>query len=1109
MRITFLQLILASVFLSISYANTAKSQEILDREVTATWEHVSLKTVLKSISSQLDVKFIFSNKIINVDRKITLEVTNQKLSSVLSSLLNTKEISIDVIEDQIVLSRKHAIAPSTIIPEVESEYGPTISGLVTDEGNEPVVGVNVIEKGTTNGTVTDVNGSFTLTLVNDNATLIFSFIGYTTQEVAAGNQSNITVKLQPDIQTLGEVVVVGYGTVKKSDVTGSVSSVKSEQLTAFPALSAQQALQGRAAGVNIQANNGDPGGSFKVRIRGGTSINASSNPLYVVDGFVGAVIPPPEDIESMEILKDASATAIYGSRGANGVIIITTKKGKSGKAKIEFNASFTSQDEINRIEMLNAEEFIEYTQEAIPAYVPGTANTDWQDEIFQKGGIKNYQLSVSGGTDNVNYYVSGAYYDQKGIIRASAYDRLSLTSNVNFKVNEKLSSGVNLFVRRTNRLGLRTQETSAGANDAGVVGSALRFMPDLPVRKPDGSFSIATIGDPIDNPYAVATQRENENINDLMQGNLYVNYDFFNWLSFRTTIGVNTTNSRTGEFTPTTLNAGRNVGGDATIRASKDMNVINENYVTFHKKIASVHDVTAMAGYSYQRNVNTDWSARGQSFITNNVSFWNLNGAAVLQAPSSSIQESQIGSYYSRLNYSFKEKYLLTFNARYDGSSNFSKNHKWAFFPSGALAWNMKNEAFMDNTEFVSLLKWRVSYGLTGNQAISPYQTLARFSNVLTVVNGLRANAVRPTQVANDDLTWETTAQLDIGVDAGFFDDRVNLTVDYYRMVTSDLLFEVPLPNYSGFTSQLKNVGKVENKGIEVTISTINTTGALQWKTDFNISANRNKVLELPGGNDIQYASGPSHLVGLGNSQILREGYPVGSFYGWVYEGVYQEGDTFIPGSTFEQVAGGEKFADINGEKDGDGDLTGNPDGILNADDRRIIGNPQPKFIFGFNNDFKYKNFDLNVFFQGSQGNDILSYTLLELETLGGSINSTKRALDRWTPENTDTNVPKRTAARPQRVSSRWVFDGSYIRLKNIALGYNVPSSVLQRLHVSRIRFYVSAQNIFTATKYRGFDPEVNFRSDANNSDSNRNVGLDYASYPNAKSYTFGLNIGL
>lgn len=485
-----------------------------------------------------------------------------------------------------------------------------------------------------------------------------------------------------------------------------------------------------------------------------------------------------------------------------------------------------------------------------------------------------------------------------------------------------------------------------------------------------------------------------------------------------------------------------------------------------------------------------------------------MNGAAVVQLPASQISETQIASYYARLNYSFNDKYLLTFNARYDGSSNFSKNNKWAFFPSAAAAWNMKNEKFMESINFITLLKWRASYGITGNQAIAPYQTLARFSNTFTVINGVPVSAVRPTAVANDNLTWETTAQMDIGVDLGVLNNRVNLTVDYYKLTTSDLLFGVNLPSYSGLTTQLQNIGKVENKGFEFTVTSINTTGSFKWKTDFNVSVNRNKVLELPGGNDILYGSNPSHLVGLGQTQILREGYPVGSFFGWIYDGVYQDGDTFTPGSGFELAAGGEKFRDISGEKDANGVLTGNPDGILNSDDRTIIGNPQPKFTWGFNNDFQYRNFDLNIFFQGVQGNDILSYTLLELETLSGPINSTKIALDRWTTENTNTDVPSRILTRTRRVTSRWVYDGSFARLKNFALGYSVPAASLTRLGMQRLRVYVSAQNIFTFTEYRGFDPEVNYRSESG-TDSNRNLGLDYGSYPNAKSYTVGLNIGL
>jgi TonB-linked SusC/RagA family outer membrane protein len=991
------------------------------------------------------------------------------------------------------------------LPFIVSAQTATVTGTVTSDTGETMPGVSILVKGTTTGTTTDLDGRYSISAAS-NATLVFSFIGMVTQEVAINGRSSIDVVLATETSQLDEVLVVGYGTIKKSDLTGSVSSVKAEELTAFPIASAVQALQGRAAGVSVQANNGDPGGALKVRIRGGNSINASSDPLYVVDGFVGGTLPPPEDIQSIEVLKDASATAIYGSRGANGVVMVTTKTGKVGKARVDLNMSYSSQKEINRLDLLNANQFLEYTREVIPDYVDHGADIDWQDQIFRNAGVQNYQVSVSGGSDKVNYYVSGSYFDQEGVIIGSDFKRYAITSNLSFNASDKITVGLNLLARRTGRNGVVTQDGSAGAGGAGVVGSSLRFMPDLPIRNADGSFTLASIGDPIDNPYAVATQREDETLADLMQGNLFINYAITEALAFKTTLGVKIDNFRTGIFVPTTLYAGRNVNGDATINSGKSTDIINENYLTYTWNIDPKNTLTALAGYSVQKSTNNSWSAGSQSFITNSVSFWNLGGGAVPKIPSSGFSETQIASVFGRINYSHNSKYLLTFNARYDGSSNFSKNHKWAFFPSGAFAWNMKDEGFMQDVNLISDFKWRVSYGLTGNQAIAPYQTLARFSTSYTVIDGAPVNAVRPTTVANDDLTWETTKQLDLGVDVSFFENRLNVTADFYKSVTSDLLFSVPLPSYSGYSSQLQNLGKVENKGLEFTLNTVNTTGAFKWNTGFNVSFNRNKVLELPDGNDILYGSGPGHLIGLGQTQILRVGEPVGSFYGWIYDGVYQEGDDFLPGGGFEQVAGGEKFRDINGVKDANGRLTGVSDGTLNSDDRTVIGNGQPKFIWGLNNDFSFKGFDLNIFFQGSQGNKILSYTLLEIETLSGSNNSTTRALDRWTPSNTNTDVPKRTLSRTQRVSTRWIYDGSYARLKNISLGYTFPTALSEKISVSKLKVYVSAQNILTFTDYKGFDPEVNYNS-SGSTNSNRNLGLDYASYPNAKSVTVGLNI--
>ncbi|WP_439581351.1 TonB-dependent receptor [Dyadobacter bucti] len=1113
MRIGLTQLVLSVWFMCTAAAVDLRAQELLNKKVSLEAQDQEVKKVLNLIEKQAGVRFIFSSKLIQSGRKITIQKSNQELSKVLNDLLVPLGLMYEVSGKNIVIRPSAANAPPpagaevSLTPSFSKPADIAVKGQIIDaETKDALPGVNVLVKGTQTGTSSDANGNYTLNIPDANATLVFSFVGYEPTEVKVGSRTEINVSMKTDLKSLEEVLVVGYGTVKKSDLTGSVSSVKAQELTAYPALGTVQALQGRAAGVQIQANNGEPGSAFKVRIRGGTSINASSDPIYVVDGFVGGALPPPEDIESIEILKDASATAIYGSRGANGVIMVTTKKGMSGKPRIEFNTSFSTQKEINRLDLLNAEQFLEYVKEVRPNIVSQGADTDWQDEILRRGGIQNHQLSIAGGSDAVKYYVSGAYYDQKGIILNSGFNRFSVTSNIDIQAAKRLKLGLNLFAQRISREQSRTQEGSSGLTP-GVISSAFKFEPDQPIRDANGRFTVARLNDPIDNPYAIATQLVNESINDRIQGNLYAEYDILKDLKFRITLGATTNSGRVGAFTPTTLNDGRNLGGSASVDGSKSTLLLNENYLTYTKKIGTIHDISAMAGYSYQTSSSEAWRGAGQSFITDAVSYWNLGGSSVWQSPTSELTEWQLASYYARFTYSLLDRYLFTANIRQDGSSNFSKNHKWATFPSGAFAWKMSSEPFMANVTAISQWKWRASYGLTGNQAIEPYQTMSRFSNVYTIINGVPVNAVRPTTVANDDLTWETTRQFDIGTDISLLNNRLNLMVDYYRRVTKDLLFSVQLPQYSGYTNQLQNIGSVENKGFEITLNTRNLVGAFKWNTDINFSLNRNKVLSLPAGTDIMYGSGPGHLVGLGQTQILREGYPVGSFFGWIYDGVYQNGDSFIPGGGFETSAGGEKFRDIDGKKDANGQLTGEPDGMLNSDDRTIIGNPHPKFTWGMNNDFSWKGLDLNVFFQASQGNEMLSYTLMELNLLSGINNATTDALNRWSPTNTNTDVPKAQAGRTRRVSTRWIQDGSYIRMKNVSLGYNVPKSALEKLKITKLRVYVSAQNVLTFTKYKGFDPEVNYSSDGN-TNSNRNLGLDYGSYPNAKSYTVGLNVG-
>ncbi|RXP44314.1 TonB-dependent receptor [Lutibacter sp. HS1-25] len=979
----------------------------------------------------------------------------------------------------------------------------SISGkVVSGDDSLGLPGVNISIKGTSNGGSTDMDGNYTVNVKNKNAVLVFSYLGFVTKEVTVGTSNTINVTLQTDADELETVVVVGYGTVKKSDITGSVSSVKSDDLNAFPVLNAEQALQGRAAGVMVQSNNGgEPGAPIKVRVRGGTSINASSDALIVVDGFVGASMPAPEDIASMEILKDASSTAIYGSRAANGVILVTTKKGKTGKSTVELNTSYSSQTVNNTLDMLNADQFAAYRNSFAPGYVQGTANTDWQDEIYRNGGISNTQLSFSGGSDNIKYYVSGNFFDQKGVIINSDLNRFTILSNIDANISDKVSVGLSVAGGSFNKNGILTQTQSGGTGTADVVSSTYRFAPDLGIYNPDGSFVVNSIGDDIDNPYATATQNINETKTNNYRANFFFNWEIISGLDFKTAFGYSADNRQTGKFKPTTLIAGAGVGGEATILDVKSTSIITENYLTYKKDELWKGNLTAMAGYSYQKNTRNEVFAGARGFVTNSVSYRNLGGGSVYLQPQSSLEETELVSVFGRLNYTISDKYLFTFTGRYDGSSNFSKNHKYAFFPSGAFGWNMSKEDFLADSETISNWKWRVSYGATGNPSIPPYGTLARFSEIYSVIGDNITNAVAVTQLANDNLKWETSYQFNLGLDLGFFNNRLSATMDYYNIDTKDLLFQRPLPEYIGLANpfQMQNIGELQNRGFEFSVNgRIFANDNFSWSSSLNYSTNKTKILALPNNEDILIASAPGHFL-QSESQILRVGESVGSFYGYIYEGVIQDGQTAPTGG--ETLPGGQLLADING-RDADGNLTGEPDGKLNSDDKTIIGDPTPDFILGFNNDFKFKNFDANLFFQASVGNDILNYSLLEMGS--GDANTTTDMLNYWTPTNTNTDIPA-PAIRAKLITSRYVYDGSYLRMKNISIGYSLPKEILDKTFIENIRVYVSGQNLITWTKYPGADPEANYRND-NNERSNTNLGLDYGSYPNVKTFTMGVN---
>ncbi len=972
-----------------------------------------------------------------------------------------------------------------------------IQGIVTDQDSgESLPGVNVIVKGTSIGASTDFEGGYSLNISQENAVLVFSYLGYITKEIPVGANTTINAVLVEDVAALDQVVVVGYGARKKSDITGSVSSVKSEEINAFPVLDAQQALQGRAAGVAVQSNNGgEPGTPISVTIRGNTSIGASSAALVVVDGFVGASYPQASDIASVEILKDASATAIYGSRGANGVILVTTKKGKKGKMTVEFNTSYSLQSTSNRLDLLDANEFNRYQTAINPSYQAGTASTDWQDLIYRSGQVANHQLSFSGGSDNVNYYISGNYFDQEGVVINSGFERFSFLSNVDAQINDKLKIGFNVFGGRDNKDGVSTQADSGGRGSGDVISIAYRFAPDLGVTDANGQNTFNSVGDDIDNPFAVATERVDETKTDRYRANFYGEYDVLKHLTFKTTFGFSSRNENRGIFAPSTLltTAGAQ-GGIASISSLNNTSVLNENYLTYKNKIGE-GDFTALLGYSYQKDRTERFSAGSQGFVTNNVSFFNLGSGSVRSIPRSNLSEFEIQSQFARINYDYDNKYLLTLTGRRDGASNFSENNKYAFFPSGALGWKVSNEAFLEDSDVISNLKLRYSYGLTGNPSIAPFQSLANFQPIYSAVGDQPVNAVLPNQLANPDLKWETSYQSNFGLDLGFINNRISLSLDVYNIRTEDLILgDSSVPEYIGFLNNesLRNVGEITNKGVEISLTTRNIANTdFSWTTDFNWSRNRNKITKLINGQDIFLSSAPGHFL-QGETHVLREGEAVGQFFGYEYRGVYQGGALPEGTATFEGAeAGDELFEDL----DGSGDIT--------TADRRIIGDPNQDWTFGLNNTFRYKDFDLGVFFQGGIGGDIFSYTFLELAS-GGS-NATTEVLNAWTANNTNTNVPS-AKVRERRISSRFVYDGSYVRLKNIALGYNLPERLTSKLGVDQLRLALSGQNLFTITDYPGADPEVSYRS-SGSQNSNVNQGFDYGNYPNIESVTFSVNL--
>lgn len=978
-----------------------------------------------------------------------------------------------------------------LLPGIVQAQSRTVTGTVTySDDASGIPGVNVLVKGTSTGVVTDFNGSYTIQVPSDNSRLVFSFIGFTTQEVLVGTNSKIDVKMSEDVQQLSEIVVTGYGEQERKTLTSAISSIDKSAIENLPAPSPDVLMQGRASGVLVTSNSGTPGGGISVRVRGSTSVNAGNDPLYVIDGIPmqstviandgdlanegvgGQQSNPmadinPADIESIEVLKDASATAIYGARAANGVVLITTKRGNNKGTKINVGSYYGVQNAWKKPDLVDGPTFEMLRNEAAvnnggaPIYAdPANAiNTNYPDQIFREAAISNFDISVTGGDNKLQYMISGSKFNQEGIIAPSEFDRATGRLNLDAFVTDKLKIGTSILYSKNTRNRVNNDD-----NISGALGGTFFFPPNLPAYQPDGSYTKFSI---FENPLAVINENNISMKTNRVLANVYAEYEFFPGLSLRSTYSQDYSSTREDTYINTKLNSGAAVNGSAVSAVTTSESWIQENVLNYQKRFGSDHNLGVLLGTTLQESIIDKTRASGTGFPSDD--FTRIASAAVQQ--SLSIGSSWgIASLFTRINYGYKDKYLITVNARRDASSRFGKSNQWGTFPSVALGWVVSEESFMDDVNALSSLKFRMSYGITGNQnGIKDFQARGLWTGG---ANYTSTPGTEGSQLPNPDLKWERTGQFDIGLDMALFQNKLNVTFDYYDKKTTDLLLDVPVPRTTGFNSLFQNFGEMKNTGFELSISgDIVKQTNFSWNAMFNVAQNKNEIVKL------------AQPIPVYNRDIIRleEGIPLYSY--WMHEqlGVRPEDGSPI----WRQVDNNRPF---------DPNI-----------DRFIVGNAWPDFFGGLTNNLKYKNIDMMIFFQYSLGNDQLYWSRFFQEH-GGTRNTgfLTSQLDRWQQPGDVTMVPKMTNAnyaanlRP----SRLVEDGSYARLKNLTIGYTFPSSLVSKLGLSNARIYMSGQNLLTFTNYSGMDPEVNATAS-----TALTQGVDFYTMPQPRVIMGGVNL--
>jgi TonB-linked SusC/RagA family outer membrane protein len=1114
MRLSIFLIALLS-FQSFALDNYAQSKKI-DLKIT----EASISQVLERIENQSEFFFFYNNKAVSLDQKVSLNVKDKTITELLDVLFKNTNVEYTINNRQIILSNRES--NSSAVQQKK------ITGKVTNSNGEVVPGLAVAVKGTTNGTVTDINGDYSILDVPADATLVFSFIGMKTQEIKLSGKSVVNVTMEEETIGLDEVVAIGYGTVKKQDLTGSVAIMKPEALTQRGIANVGEAFAGQMAGVQAQQTTGKPGAELTIKIRGLGTINASNNPLYVIDGVpCGDNMKDinPNDIASIEVLKDASSSAIYGARGSSGVVLITTKQGGKSKPTFDFVMSHGVQQVDKIIDMMDIYEYTafniwarneSYVRSGGSMSVPNASrpaayqypenfndpsslpNTNWLKEVYRIAPMQSYQLTASGGNDAGSYLVSGSYMNQEGVVRESGYSRFNLRVNTTLNVGSRLKLGMNIAPS------FSTENNPDSEGKESALHHAMNYSPNVPTNMNTEEWGYTPGGTAYANSLQRLKEVHDETRTNRVLANVWGELEIIKALKFKSQYGYNFRESRNSYFRPSNVNQG--IASYGTFAANDQYDWSVQNTLNYAPKVSELFDVSVLVGQSAEGSKL--YFSNGKSNGYPNSLVYTLNVASTAVTSSTSEFESAMLSYFGRVNFNVKDKYLLTMNLRRDGSSNFGKDTKWGWFPSASIGWKIDREEFLKgSSDWLDLLKLRLSIGKAGNNSIGYYSSISSLGVTNYSLNGAVANGLAPSTIANSNLGWESKTSKNIGLDLGVFKGRIQANLDYYIDDTKDMLQNVPVSYMTGYSTSLQNIGEVQNRGWEFELTTHNLEGKFKWTTSFNISKNTNEVKKL--------GNGDAPIIGAswGNTAyITKVGEAIASYYMYKTDGLLGDADFDAAGKAIVPIVAGQEKGNVK-------IVDVSKDGKIDANDRTILGNNLPDFIWGLNNHFSYRSFDLNVLLQGSQGGKLFFLGTRHMDNGAIGTNQFARWVNCYKPTRTSSTIPTNTTTdlswdgktpypfgNNPAYNDTWLYDATFLRIKSVTLGYNLPKNLCSILHLGSGRIYIMGDNLFTWNNYPGSTPETNSYG-TTTGNGTTSPGTDYATYPISRRYSVGINL--